>query len=141
MLVQFKYSSEEDSKQVKESSRRLSTFKFYLSLLVLCILFSFLLLFNCVYHVFWLSHCLLELQKRMNQWITSFILCYVNGLSSIVSLNVSCMLGHHIWYFNQICTQWELVHFSGYKIEFSKRNEITWRQGFLLKIKIINLAW
>ena len=139
--MQFKYSSEEHLKQVKESSRRLSTFKFYLSLLVLCILFSFLLLFNCVYHVSWLSHCLLELQGRMNQWITSFILCYVNGLSSIVSLNVSCIFGHLIWCFNQICTQWELVHFGGYIIEFSKGNEITWRQGFLLKIKIINLVW
>ena len=139
--MQFKYSSEEHSKQVKESSRRLSTFKLYLFLLVLCILFSFLLLFNYVYHVSWLSYYLLELLGRMNQWITSFILCYVNGLSSIVSLNGSCMLGHHIWYFNQICTQWELVHFGGYIIEFSKGNEITWRQEFLLKIKIINLAW
>ena len=139
--MQFKYSSEEHSKQVKKSSRRLSTFKFYLSLLVLCILFSFFLLFNYIYHVSWLSHYLLELQGRMNQWIISFILCYVNGLSSNVSLNVSCMLGHHIWYFNQICTQWELVHFGGYIIEFSKGNEITWRQGFLFKIKIINLVW
>ena len=139
--MKFKYSSEEHSKQVKESSRRLFIFKFYLSLLVLYILFSFLLLFNCVYHVPWLSYYLLELQGIMNQWITSFILCYVNGLSSIMSLNVSYMLGHHIWYFNQICTQWELVHFGGYIIEFSKGNEITWRQGFLLKIKIINLAW
>ena len=96
LLVQFKYSSEKHSKQVKKSSRRLSTFKFYLSLLALCLLFSFLLLFNCVYHVSWLSHYLLELKGRMNQRITSFILCYVNGLTSIVSLNVSCMLGHHI---------------------------------------------
>ena len=59
----FQYSSEEHSKQVKKSSRRISTFKvlsFFLS--ILHFIFLLVVIFKNINHVSWLGHCLLELQ-------------------------------------------------------------------------------
>ena len=129
--MQFKVSREDHSSKSRILQEGyLHSSSVFLSMSTWCLLYLFIVVL-CLICI--LAKPLFVRIARKNESINYIsILCYINGLNSIMSLNLLYMPDHHIWCFNQICTQWELVHFGGYIIGLYKGNEITWRQGFLL---------